>query len=80
MTLSGQNDYIDKMMADARVRHETVNKLLKDYNVLCNPYREQLEWDHYVFGAVANLVQMKIENEETSVFQVLLDDDKGNNY
>ena len=79
MTQSGQNDYIDKMMADARVRHETVNKLLKDYIMLCNPYREQLEWDHYVFGAVENLVQMKIENEETSVFQVLLDDDKGNN-
>ena len=36
MTLSGQNDYIDKMMADARVRHETVKKLLKvkDYNML----------------------------------------------
>ena len=81
MTLSGQNDYIDKMMADARVRHETVKKLLKikDYNMLCNPYREQLEWDHYVFEAVANLAQMKIENEETSVFQVCLDDDNGNN-
>ena len=79
MTLSGQNDYIDKIMADARVRHERVNKLLKDCKMLCNPYREQLEWDHYVFGAVVNLVQMKIENEETSVFQVCLDDDKGNN-
>ena len=27
----------------------------------------------YVFGAVANLVQMKIENNETQVFQVILD-------
>ena len=77
--MSGQNDYIVKRMADTRVRHETVNKLLKDYNMLCNTYREQLEWDHYAFGEVANLVQMKIENEETSVFQAFLDDDdKGN--
>ena len=46
--------------------------------MLCNRYREQLEWYHYAFGEVANLAQMKIENEETSVFQAFLDDDKGN--
>ena len=31
---SEQNDGIDKMMVDVRVRHETVNKLPKDYNIL----------------------------------------------
>ena len=30
---SGQNDYVDKMMTDARVQHETVNKLLKDFGI-----------------------------------------------
>ena len=34
ITSGGQHDYILKMMTDARVRHETVNKLLKDYNML----------------------------------------------
>ena len=48
--------------------------------MLQTTYRGQLEWHHYAFGAVANLVQMKIENDETSVFQVVLDDDDdGNN-
>ena len=56
-------------MVDARVSHETVNKVLKDYNMLCNTYRGQLEQHHYVFGAVVNLVHMRIENEETSIIQ-----------
>ena len=66
-------------MVDARARHETVNKLLKDYNMLCNPYKGQLEWHHYAFGAMTNLVQKRIEYGETSVFQVFLEDDEGNN-
>ena len=65
-------------MTDARARHDMVNKLLKDYNMLQNTYRGQLEWHHYTFGAVANLIQMIIENDETSIFQVVLDDDQNN--
>ena len=42
--------------------------------MLQNTCRGQLECHHYVFGAVANLVQMKIENDEMSVFQVNVDD------
>ena len=63
------------MMTDARVRHETANKLLKDNNILQNTYRGQLEWHHYAFGAVANLVllQMKVENNEMSIFQVIME-------
>ena len=38
-----------------------------------------MEWHHYVFGPVANLVQMRIENDETSIFQVVVDDDDGHN-
>ena len=62
-------------MADARARHETVNKLLKDYDMLQTINRGQLGWHHSVFGAVANLVKTKIENDETIVFQVVLEDD-----
>ena len=43
--------------------------------MLQNTYRGQLEWHYYVFGAVANLLQMKIENNEMHVFQVIVDDD-----
>ena len=44
--------------------------------MLQNTHGAQLEWHHYIFGAVANLVQMKIENNEMHIFQVLVDDDK----
>ena len=30
MTPSGQDNYVDKMMVVVRLRHKTVNKLLKD--------------------------------------------------
>ena len=45
--------------------------------MLCNTYRGQLEWHDCVFGAVANLVQMKTENEVTSIFQVVSQNDNG---
>ena len=38
-----------------------------------------MEWHHYAFGAVANLVQLKIEKDEVSVFKVILDYDHRNN-
>ena len=78
MMPSGQYDYLDKGMVDARARHKTVNKLLKDYKMLQNIYRGQLEWHHYVFRAVASLVQMKIENDKTTMFQVVLEGDDDN--
>ena len=60
---------------DARAQHEMVHKLLKDYNMLQNTYRGQLEWHCYVIGAVADLVQIRIENNEMHAFQVVVDDD-----
>ena len=36
ITPTGMNEYVDKMMADARARHKTVNKLFKDNNILKN--------------------------------------------
>ena len=75
VTPTGRKDYIDKMMADARARHESVNKLFKDYAVLRNKYRGQLIFHRLVFGAVANIVQMRIENKETTVFSVVVEDE-----
>ena len=75
VTPTGGNDYQDKMMADARARHETVNNLLKHYNILKEKYRGDLDGHHKVFGAVVNLVQMKIENGEAKVFQIEVEDD-----
>ena len=46
--------------------------------MLQNTYRAQLGWHHYVFGAVAHSVQMKIEHDEMTVFQVVWEDDDGN--
>ena len=39
ITPTARNDYVDKMMTDARARHKTVNKLFKDYNILKNMHR-----------------------------------------
>ena len=63
------------MMADARGRYKTINKLFKEYNVLHNRYRGDIHWHQYIFGAIANLVPMKIENGESSLaFQVIMED------
>ena len=46
---------MNKMMADARARHNMVNKLMKDYRVLWSKFRGDIGWHHYIFGAMANL-------------------------
>ena len=46
------------------------NKLLKDYSTLCNKYTGELTWHQYVFGTIANLVEMKMEDREMTVVQV----------
>lgn len=43
-------------------RHETVNKRLKQFNILKNVYRNSLEKHPSVFHAVVNLTQLLIEN------------------
>ena len=71
ITPTGRNGYVDKMMADARARHKTVNKLLKDYNigVLKNMYKGELRFHHQIFEAVINICadadqqQIELENE-----------------
>lgn len=48
----------DRIMA----RHETVNKRMKQFKILKNPFRNALEKHPIVFLAVANLTQLMIEN------------------
>lgn len=51
-------------------RHETVNKRLKQFLILKQPFRHDLKKHPMVFKAVANLVQLMIENGEP-LFSVL---------
>lgn len=45
-------------------RHETVNGRLKKFNLLNSPFRHTLEFHSVCFYAIANIVQMAIENGE----------------
>ena len=74
ITPSGHNNFMDKMLADARARHEVVNSYFKRYNILKDKYRGDLGWHNVVFGAVVNLVQLRIENNDLDVFQVEVED------
>lgn len=47
-----------------RSRHETVNMRLKNFAVLNQRYRHNLEDHAYIFRAVAVLVQISLENGE----------------
>ena len=60
MTPTGENSALDAEMADIRARHETVNGMLKVFNCLKMPFRHNVEKHGIVFGAVANIVNLKI--------------------
>lgn len=45
-------------------RHETVNKRIKQFNILKMPFRNHLEKHPLVFHAVTNITQVIIENGE----------------
>ena len=47
-----------------RARHETVNARLKRFNVLNHEFRHDLAFHVECFYAVANIVQLNIENGE----------------
>ncbi len=46
-------------------RHETINRRLKIFGVLSNRFRHDLRLHPKCFHAVANLVQISIENGES---------------
>lgn len=43
-------------------RHETVNKRMKQFNILKQSFRHNLEKQPMVFYAVINLVQLMLDN------------------
>jgi hypothetical protein len=53
----------EKMKADARARHETINAKLKEFNCLSCRWRHPRHKHKLAFDAVANIVQIKIEKE-----------------
>ena len=53
-----------KMQQNVRCRQETVNKRLKQWNILMARYRHDLLAHQKVFGAIISLTQLSIENGE----------------
>jgi DDE superfamily endonuclease len=74
VTPSGVNDEQERMNQLARARHETVNSLLKRWNVLRTAFRQRLEKHAMVFHAVAVITQIQIEAGDCRLFAVVYDD------
>jgi DDE superfamily endonuclease len=68
-TPNGLNDYMSRIKSVARARHETINKRIKQFNVLRSTFRHDLEKHGFCFHAAANITQLIIEHEEPP-FQV----------
>lgn len=45
-------------------RHETINKRIKQFNVLCQPFRHELHKHKLCFHSVVNITQLIIKYEE----------------
>jgi len=63
----------DIMKGKARARHEDINSLLKQFNVLHHCFRHHRTKHGRVFTAVANIVQAKLQLDNPT-FQVHYDD------
>ena len=62
-TPTGLNDGWSRCMSMIRARHETLNGKLKNFNVLNQPFRHDLDKHQSCFLAVANLVEITIKAE-----------------
>lgn len=58
------NDNNKRTHRRVMARHETVNKRMKQFLILKHPFRNNLRKHPMVFRAVANLVQLMLENGE----------------
>jgi len=43
------------MKSDSRARHETINRMFKEWNILQNRFRYSIQKHGIVFGAIANI-------------------------
>ena len=57
--VNGQHRYA---MSVLRARHETINGRLKTWTILKNVFRHDITKHHIVFGAIAVIEQIKIQN------------------
>jgi hypothetical protein len=62
ITPNGLNNYQQKTFALCRARHETVNARFKVFACLKNIFRHPLRKHGVLFRAVANIVQLQIQN------------------
>jgi hypothetical protein len=66
----GETQYVktpqpgNDVQARVQEQHETVNKCFKQWNCLSRVFRHQLERHQVVFGAVAVITQLALENGE----------------
>ena len=72
-TPTGHNTREDYMYAVARARHETVNRLIKNFSAMRNQWRHHRRKHGIAFLAAANVVQARIQLEP-SVYQVIYQD------
>ena len=85
-TPTGHNNADQRMKAQARARHETINRRFKLWSVLGKAFRSRPEYHGKYFYAVANLTQFLIKStgyepieEERQFFQVAYNDNGGRN-
>ena len=57
------------MKKKARARHETVNRRIKQFNILSNRYRSDLGMHGVVFTAICVITQIAIQTD-SPLFQV----------
>jgi DDE superfamily endonuclease len=84
-TPTGHNNADQRMKAQARARHETINRKLKQWGILGQRFRQSPDQHGKYFMAVANLVQYLIigstlcPERERHLFQVVYNDNGGTN-
>ena len=74
ITPSGVHDYGERQRQVVHAKHETINRKLKQWAILNNKYRHDLQRHGKVFHAVANIVQLGLETDRP-VFQIEYDED-----
>ncbi len=70
----GPNALYAQMKKDSRARHETINWMFKEWSILNNRFRYAVQKHGLVFGAIANIVQLCIEQDARRPFMVYYND------
>jgi len=76
----GPNALYAQMKRDIRACHETINQLFKECSILNNHFWYPVKKHGMVFEAIANIVQLCIEQDAQRPFMVYYDDTIFQNY